>query len=167
MRFWTHVDTGKKGKIILKHESINEEGRETATLYALGALSQVEARAFESHIAEGCSACENEAAEFEQAAALIGLNAPAVTPPIYLRDMLVARIERETHTPSLPAHRAAVIPFPNRAAHTRSDKPTPSRSLFREALPWAVAASLLLACVYSLYLWQTERRNLQALDNKT
>ena len=38
----------------MRHDRATEETRETAALYALGALSQHEARAFEIHLAEGC-----------------------------------------------------------------------------------------------------------------
>ena len=79
----------------MKHERATEEVRELAALYALGSMSQHEAHSFEIHLREGCSVCEAEVRRFEHTAAGIGLAADETTPPEFLRDLLIARVERE------------------------------------------------------------------------
>ena len=64
----------------MKHELDAEEYQEKAALYALGALSQHEARAFERHLAEGCSSCEAELIQFEEVTGELSFDAPAVLP---------------------------------------------------------------------------------------
>jgi anti-sigma-K factor RskA len=67
---------------------IAEEMEERAALYALGALTQQEARAFEEHLADDCAACLEELRSFETVVGLIGLSAPEATPPGRVRDRL-------------------------------------------------------------------------------
>ncbi len=43
----------------------HDEMRDLAALYALGSLTQHEARSFEGHLAEGCESCEGELGGFE------------------------------------------------------------------------------------------------------
>jgi hypothetical protein len=74
---------------------VTEEIRELAALYALGALTQHEARSFEIHLHGGCPVCKSELSRLEHAAAGIGLAAEEMETPEYLRDLLLARIERE------------------------------------------------------------------------
>jgi anti-sigma-K factor RskA len=93
----------------LKHERLTEEIRELSALYALGALTQHEARSFELHLRDGCSVCKSELNRLEHAAAGIGLAAEEVETPEYLRDLLLARIERES-----PAPVPVVSPEPNK-----------------------------------------------------
>ena len=92
----------------MKHELDAEEYQEKAALYALGALSQHEARAFERHLTEGCSSCEAELIQFEEVTGALSLDAPAVPPPAYLRDVLVARIDKESRTTG-PANRSTQL----------------------------------------------------------
>src|SRR6185503_11041701 len=87
-----------KGQAELKHELDKEEFQEKAALYALGALSQHEARAFERHLAEGCSSCEVDLVQFEEVAGTLSFDSPAEAPPVYLRDVLLARIDNEVRT---------------------------------------------------------------------
>jgi anti-sigma-K factor RskA len=82
----------------LKHERATEEIREMAALYALGSLTQHEARSFEIHIREGCSVCEEELHRYERTAAGIGFAVDEIDTPEYIRDLLLARIEREAQT---------------------------------------------------------------------
>ena len=53
------------------------EMTDVAALYALGALSQHEARSFEAHLAEGCDICQAELESFEQTASAVALSAAA------------------------------------------------------------------------------------------
>ena len=131
-----------------------------AALYALGALSQLEACAFEVHVREGCAACETELKEFEQVVGVLGSTTTPVAPPAYLRDVLAARIDRET--PEMPPAPATVIPFPEQAgvAERRSAPISPSSS--RVWLPLALAAALLIAFGYTFTQWQSARRSSEA-----
>jgi Anti-sigma-K factor rskA len=129
---------------------------------ALNALSQHEARAFESHLRDGCPECESELGKFERVVGLLGSTAQPVSPPAYMRDLIASRIEKEarpSREDSRPA--AAVIQFPEQTTAKRESQ----RAGFRHLLPWAVAASLLIAFVYTVYYWQKERRDLQGSIN--
>ena len=76
----------------MKHTVAEDALSERAALYALGALNQHEARAFEEHIEEGCPVCEAELRPFESVVATIGFAAPEVEPPREARDKLLARL---------------------------------------------------------------------------
>ena len=76
----------------MKHTVAEDALSERAALYALGALNQHEARAFEVHIEEGCSVCEAELRPFESVVATIGFAAPEAEPPRSARDKLLARL---------------------------------------------------------------------------
>lgn len=65
---------------------------DVVALYALGALSQHEARAFEEHLAEGCDVCEAELPSFEQTASAIGFSVSEVKPSAEVRDRLMMRL---------------------------------------------------------------------------
>lgn len=89
----------------MKHQTSTEESREQAALYALGMLSQTEASAFESHLAEGCAACEAERQAFTTVVAHLGFGLPEEAPPAETREELLARVAEES-TP-IPASAAA------------------------------------------------------------
>jgi hypothetical protein len=150
----------------LKHEVITQESQEQAALCALGALSQHDARAFEAHVREGCTVCELDLNQFEMTAGVLALAVEPAAPPAYLRDLLAARIKREDTKQSLPA---PVIPFPDRPAPSlREPRASSGASTpFRVLLPWAAAAALLVAFVFSLAMWRTERRALQDEAERT
>src|SRR5215211_7615371 len=76
----------------MKHTAAGDETGERASLYALGALSQHEARAFEEHLAEGCEACEDELSSFAEAAGALAFAAPASAPPAGARAKLAERL---------------------------------------------------------------------------
>jgi anti-sigma-K factor RskA len=144
----------------LNHPRVTREGQETAALYALGALSQLEACAFDVHLREGCSSCDTELKEFDQVVGALGSVAAPVAPPAYLRDLLTARIEREVAEASSVS--ATVIPFPEPTSSIEIT-PAPAKSSGTGWLPWAIAAALLIAFAYTLTAWRTERRTLQAV----
>lgn len=79
----------------MKHTVVEDELDERASLYALGALSQHEARAFEEHLAEGCEACEDELRSFEEVAGALAFAAPAVAPPAGARAKLAERLAED------------------------------------------------------------------------
>ncbi|MGB7925385.1 MAG: cupin domain-containing protein [Pyrinomonadaceae bacterium] len=84
----------------MKHTVAQDALCERAALYALGALNQHEARAFEEHIAEGCEACEAELRPFESVTAAIGFAAPEAEPPRGAREKLLARMAEDTPPPA-------------------------------------------------------------------
>lgn len=87
----------------MKHTVVEDALCERAALYALGALNQHEARAFEEHMAEGCEVCEAELRPFEAVAAILGLAAPEIDPPPGAREKLLARLAEDATPP--PARR--------------------------------------------------------------
>jgi len=109
-------------------------------LYALGALSQHEARAFEVHLREGCPVCQAEISQYESVTGELGLAAPAVPPPAYLRELLVARLEREAAPPATAPAVASGTPLPT---------PVRAPSSVRLYLPWAVAACFAALFAFS------------------
>jgi anti-sigma factor ChrR (cupin superfamily) len=79
----------------MKHTVVEDALCERAALYALGALNQHEARAFEEHIEEGCAVCEAELLPFESVASILGFAAPEAEPPQGVREKLLARLAEE------------------------------------------------------------------------
>ncbi len=154
-----------RGLIRLKHDHLTREGQETAALYALRALSQDEALAFDRHLQEGCLVCSAELEEFNRVVGVLGITTSAVTPPSYLRDLLTARIEREVS--EAPAAAASVIPFPEKPSPIHRT-PAPARArISRSLLPWAAAAALLIALGYTFIAWRSERQALrETLDQE-
>jgi anti-sigma-K factor RskA len=138
----------------LNHERVTREGQETAALYALGALSQHEARAFDTHLREGCTACQAELEQFNQVLEVLGTAAPPVAPPGYLRDLLAARIEREIS--EAPGDSGSVIPFPDKASPIHRPAAGARSTFGRTLLPWAAAAALMIALAYTFTSWQSE-----------
>jgi anti-sigma factor ChrR (cupin superfamily) len=69
----------------------DEELEGQAALYALGALDEEEARAFERHVA-GCAACAAELREFRVVAADLALAVPPATPPASVRSRLLSLV---------------------------------------------------------------------------
>jgi len=133
----------------LKHNQTTEETQERATLYALGALSQHEARAFEVHLREGCPVCQTEISRYESVTADLGLAAPAAAPPPYLRELLTARLEREAGPPA---------PAPADDAGTPLSTPKPAPSSVGLYLPWAVAVCFAALFAFS---YRAVRQNSQ------
>ena len=136
----------------MKHQGITEESQTMAALYALGALSQHEARSFENHLSEGCAVCKNELDEFESVASTIGLASSEATPPAYLRDILKTRIEKESQAPP-PVFRS-----PEQVKPVAQSPAAPRRSFSQSFIPWAVAATVALAAIVSFLAWQDEKK---------
>jgi len=148
----------------LKHESITKESQEVAALYALGALSQHEARAFDVHLRDGCPVCDLELKQFNEVVGLLGTSVEPAAPSGYVRDLLAVRIQREVSETHRPA--TTVIPFPGQPGIAHAPvkaRSTPSRSW----LPWAVAAAFLVAFAFSFAAWRTTRSTLQAEVDQT
>lgn len=90
----------------MQNHKNNEDFQARAALYALGALSEVEAQAFESELALASDAARAEVAEFDAIVSQLGLGAPEATPSAQVRDQLLARLARESH----PTKSAAATP---------------------------------------------------------
>jgi len=69
---------------------MDEEAKGQAALYALGALSAEEARAFEAHLGGGCEVCAAEVEGFAAAVSALGEAAPPADPPPAVRARLIA-----------------------------------------------------------------------------
>ncbi|HEY9232046.1 MAG TPA: hypothetical protein VIS78_07855, partial [Blastocatellia bacterium] len=93
----------------MRHDVPTDESQETAALYALGALSQHEARAFEIHLRQGCEICQRELNEFTGVVDALSSNTPEIAPPGYLRDLLNARIEKEASLPLITSTATAQV----------------------------------------------------------
>ena len=87
-----------------------EERTERASLYALGALSLWEARAFEEHLAEGCDDCTAELQSFAETTRALALAAPERAPSERVREKLLSRVAEEASA-SFPALRAVPQPL--------------------------------------------------------
>jgi predicted ChrR family anti-sigma factor len=94
------------------HSLSHEDMTERASLYALGALSLSEARAFEEHLAEGCELCASELRSFEEVALQLALSAPEAEPSAGVRDRLLSLVaEKETEPGPAAASEAGLSPL--------------------------------------------------------
>ncbi len=148
----------------MKHERATEEIRELASLYALGSLTQHEARSFEIHMREGCSVCEAELRKFARTIAEMGFAAEEVQAPDYIRDLLLARIEREPQSDAMQGPAKESEPSPNELAPAVA-LPHPKRKQW-SILAWVLAAGLVILAIASWYLWKTSRDTNNQLQAK-
>jgi hypothetical protein len=141
----------------VKHERATEEIRELAALYALGALTQHEAQSFEIHMHEGCSICEAEFRKFEHVVAGMGFAVDEAPAPDYVRDLLLARIERENRPVAAAAVQAKVPEIT--AKQTKSETPPAPPPLFlsqhpkkqTSVLAWSLTALFALAALFMYF----------------
>ena len=89
----------------MKHSVADEQIREQLALYALGALSQQEARVVEHHLAEDCEVCASELQQFESVVEAFGFTVLPAMPPAGVREKLISGLAEETQavSPSLSA----------------------------------------------------------------
>ena len=80
----------------MKHSVADEQIREQLALYALGALSQQEARVVERHLAEDCEVCASELQQFESVVEALGFTVFPATPPADVREKLISGLAEET-----------------------------------------------------------------------
>jgi anti-sigma-K factor RskA len=141
----------------LKHERATEEIRELAALYALGSLTQHEAHSFEIHMREGCSVCEAEFHRFEHIIAGMGFAVDEAAAPDYVRDLLLARIERENR-PAIAAA-AAQVKIPESKAKQIKPETLPSPPIVfsqppqkqTSVLAWALTALFAIAALFMYF----------------
>ncbi len=144
----------------MRHERPTEELREIAALYALGSLTQQEARSFENHVEEGCPICEAEQRKYERAVAAIGLSAAEAAPPEYIRDLLSARIEREPQAPprastvneAVEERPVMETPRPNLPSFSMMTPPRKDRS---NLFPWMIVVLLAILGLSAAYAWKS------------
>jgi Anti-sigma-K factor rskA, C-terminal len=141
----------------LKHERSTGGVQETAALYALGSLSQHDARAFESHLKEGCSACSGELKRFQGVIGCLGLTASDAEPPVYLRELLVAHIEHSAPT-AMPEAAAQARKEPPVISTPRARSPL---SFWSKALSWIMAVGCAMLAAYSYYYWKQSEQSVQ------
>jgi anti-sigma-K factor RskA len=154
----------------VKHERATEEIRELAALYALGSLTQHEARSFEIHMCEGCSVCEGEYQRFARTIAEMGFASEEVPAPDYMRDLLLARIERE-HAPAATLVEKSIARKPDPPQEKPAPKPAVPFTLSQpkrektNVLPWILVILLIALAAASYFLWKSSQdanRQLQA-----
>lgn len=131
----------------MKHLEVSEEIREKAALYALGALSQHEARAFEVHLLEGCGVCHTELSDFQDVVSALNAGYQEETPPAYLRDLLAARISREPQTSRQISERPAAV-------REETARVPPAASGRKGIVPWAIAAVFAIAALALFASWR-------------
>jgi len=72
-----------------------DQMKDHALLYALGTLTQNEARAFEDHLADGCRDCEAELRVSEQVTHRLAFLAAEIEPPARVFEQVVGFITKE------------------------------------------------------------------------
>lgn len=154
----------------MKHERATEEIRELAILHVLGSLTQHEAQSFETHMQEGCPVCQAEHRRYARTLAEMGFAAEEATAPDYLRDLLLARIEREGR-PSV----AEVGPKDEARAETLKRKSdvlahsplfaTQAKREKSRVRPWILILALLtLAAAAGYYIWKSSQETVRQLQ---
>lgn len=141
----------------MKHERPTGEIQETAALYALGSLSQHDARAFENHLKEGCGVCSAELRRFEGVVGFLGLTASDAEPPAYLRELFAAHVEHCAREAMSRAEVQAEKKPPAKAAPRLRNR----LSAWSRALSWAMALGCAVLAGYSYYSWKQSEQSVQ------
>jgi anti-sigma factor ChrR (cupin superfamily) len=97
----------------VKHAALTDEIVERAALYALGALTQIEAQAFEDHLADGCVVCRREHDEYHLAVEGLALATPDAEPSPDVRSRLLASLGGEPTADRAVAETVAASPAAN------------------------------------------------------
>ena len=82
------------------HLEVNDDLRELASLYALGALPAEETAAYEAHLSQGCPVCRAEVAALREVTGAIGLTADPLAPRSELRERLMKTISMALQPPA-------------------------------------------------------------------
>lgn len=82
------------------HLELNDDLRELASLYAVGALPAEEIAAYEGHLSQGCEVCRAEVASFREVTGAIGLTADPETPRRRVRERLMKTISTALQPPA-------------------------------------------------------------------
>ncbi len=111
-----------------------------AAAYLLGALSDLERQAFESHLA-GCAACREELDHLRPAAEALPRSVAPVRPPDTLKRAVMEEVEKD-------ASDAAVSPSSSRKPRRRLRGLMPSLTSRGPVVAWVSASFLLLAGLF-------------------
>ncbi len=128
----------------MSHLTTDEETAGRAALYALGTLEGEEARAFEEHVAAGCSTCAAELRDFEAVVAVLGLAASEAEPPVGVRSRLLELVAKEGNggarafSSSARARASGCRPT-TRASPTSSSSQTRGAAPSRRSSEWSRA----------------------------
>ena len=79
----------------MNHCAAEDQMKDRALLYALGTLTQNEARAFEDHLADGCNDCEAELRTSEQLTHSLAFDAAEIEPPPRVFERVVGFVTKE------------------------------------------------------------------------
>jgi anti-sigma-K factor RskA len=121
----------------------HERWQEDAAAYALGALDESEARAFEEHLAQ-CPRCRDELAALREAVGALPGAAPDVAPPPELKQRVMATVRAEAPLRAR-SHDAAEPAGP--PAKPERSRPWPWRRTPRVAIAAAAALAIVVAVV--------------------
>ena len=100
----------------MKHAALTDEVVERAALYALGALTQIEAQAFEDHLADGCEVCRRELDEYRVTVTAMAVAPADDEPSAALRHRLLASIDETQAGGATQEGPASAPPLPDAQA---------------------------------------------------
>ena len=92
----------------MKYDFAEDEIVQQAPLYALGSLSEDEARAFEDHLAQGCDSCRRELHAFKGIVERLGVGVVPQTPSADVRAKLFADLANEPQQQTLAQGHIAI-----------------------------------------------------------
>ncbi|MEW5977274.1 MAG: cupin domain-containing protein [Acidobacteriota bacterium] len=78
-----------------EHHLLTDEELDVIFLYALGVLEEEQQSAFESHLQQGCSLCQNELRQFRKVTNHLGLSSPSQSPSERVKEALMRLIAQE------------------------------------------------------------------------
>ena len=157
------------------HTVADDFVREQAALYSLGALNQIEAAAFESHLNSGCLVCRDELADFDSVVGALALASDDIAPRNELRARLLHMVSQvpsvDLPPDSMPIGNGPLAAMSgtgyqpvegNRAVAWRADTSSSSSSRF---LKLALAACLAAIAFLSAGLWRSISENREIRSN--
>jgi anti-sigma factor ChrR (cupin superfamily) len=124
----------------MTHSHSEDEIREYAALYALGGLSQFEARSFEEHLDAGCETCRTELQAFDSVVEQLAWAEVTVAPAVDVRERLLACVAEEAAARAVDANSSAPeTNLPNAGifiipAGAGEWQPTPDEGVFAKEL---------------------------------
>jgi len=86
----------------MNHKEMTDELNEQLTLLALGALDEVSAKKWQTHVS-GCRVCQQELSEIRSTLALLGYSLPPVSPPPHLKAQVLEQVRASSATVAEPA----------------------------------------------------------------
>jgi len=93
----------------MSNGAAEDQMKDNALLYALGTLTQNEARAFEDHLADGCRACETELRASQQLTDSLAFLPAEIAPPARVFERIVGFITEERRPSPVAHHRTRTL----------------------------------------------------------